>query len=135
MTGISVLLRSSGLVRRDDHNNIDAEGARLLYLSAGHLYAASEPSHVTTILGSCVAVCLWDPRTRAGGLNHFMLPQDVGVNCGTPRYAAFAIRTLIEEMVALGAPPSRLQAKLFGGACVLASFAASGRDLGAKNVA
>ena len=67
-------------------------------------------------------------------MNHYMLPNDIGANCNTPRYANFAISQLIERVVALGAEHRRLQAKLFGGACVLASFQGSGNDLGTKNI-
>src|ERR1051326_187977 len=44
------------------------------FLQPGHLVIATEPMQVTTILGSCVAVCLFDTTKRIGGINHFMLP-------------------------------------------------------------
>jgi chemotaxis protein CheD len=104
---------------------------RRVYLAPGLLFAAKEAVQVTTILGSCVAVCLWDPVEGAGGLNHFLLPY------GDPtssRFGSSAIPQLIESVVALGAWRSRLRAKVFGGACVLEAFRGDSHPLGIRNV-
>src|SRR5579864_7429161 len=45
-----------------------------VYLQPGALHASAEATQVTTILGSCVAVCLWDSKLHTGGMNHFLLP-------------------------------------------------------------
>ena len=45
------------------------------YLHAGHMVMSREPCRVTTVLGSCVAVGLWDPSSGVGGVNHFLLPH------------------------------------------------------------
>jgi chemotaxis protein CheD len=101
-----------------------------VYLAPGRLYASAGDAQVTTILGSCVAVCLWDEAGLAGGMNHFLLPD------GTPasgRFGTSAIALLIEQLLALGAVRHRLKAKVFGGACVVEAF----RDtpsLGLRNV-
>lgn len=134
MSNLAELLATSGVAVRDDRATRLPDGAKLVYLHAGHLYASAEPAQITTVLGSCVAVCLYDPMAQAGGMNHYMLPNDVGANCQTPRYANFAISQLIERLLAFGAEHRRLQAKLFGGACVLSSFQGSGIDLGSKNI-
>ena len=104
-------------------------GARL-YLAPGRLYASTEDAQVTTILGSCVAVCLWDAAERVGGINHFLLPRG---GTASPRFGDSAVTLLIDRLLELGAGRRRLQAKVFGGACVLEAF----RDtpsLGARNV-
>jgi len=134
MSQLAELLATSGVSGRDDRTTRLPDGAKLVYLHAGNLYASAEPAQITTVLGSCVAICLYDPMAQVGGMNHYMLPADVGMNCKTPRYANFAITTLIERVLALGAERRRLQAKLFGGACVLSSFQGSGNDLGSKNI-
>lgn len=134
MSHLAELLAASGVAGRDDRTTRLPDGAKLIYLHAGHLYASAEPAQITTVLGSCVAICLYDAMSAVGGMNHYMLPNDVGANCQTPRYANFAITQLIERVLALGAEHRRLQAKLFGGACVLASFQGSGNDLGSKNI-
>jgi chemotaxis protein CheD len=104
------------------------------YLHAGHIVISREPCRVTTVLGSCVAVGLWDPTSGVGGVNHFLLP--LGSDPLSTRFGNVAVRTLIREVVAAGARRRTLQAKLFGGACVLHAFKGIGvgRHLGQKNV-
>jgi len=106
-----------------------------VYLHPGHLFASADPCTVTTILGSCVAVCLWDPLTRAGGMNHFLLAHHPAMDPGSARYGDSATDLLIEAVLRAGGARQRLRAKLFGGACVLGSAAAPGAmHLGLKNV-
>lgn len=104
-----------------------------LPLSAGQIIASREASSVTTILGSCVSVCLWDPSTRIGGINHFLLPDKVGGDRFSARFGTVACRELLGRILALGALRSRVEAKVFGGACVLDAFR-NGNHLGARNV-
>ena len=112
------------------------EGRDLIrvYLQPGQLYASAQPSAVTTVLGSCVAVCLWDPIEAVGGMNHYLLPFFAGAGQGSPRFGNFAMTELVDRLVALGASKGRLQAKVFGGACVLEAFQARQGHLGEKNV-
>jgi chemotaxis protein CheD len=102
------------------------------YLHAGHLIVSRVPCRVTTVLGSCVAVGMWDPTSGVGGVNHFLLPQ--GSDPQSPRFGDAAVRTLIREVVAAGGRRRTLQAKLFGGACVLRAFKDGSAHLGQKNV-
>lgn len=74
---------------------------------------------IATTLGSCIAVCLWDRELRLGGLNHFMLPDG---DQGSGRYGAYAMELLLNEMMKRGAERARLQAKIFGGARVIAGM-------------
>ena len=108
------------------------------YLHAGHMVISREPCRVTTVLGSCVAVGLWDPASGVGGVNHFLLPVGFFDRSDplSVRFGNVAVRTLIREVVAAGARRRTLQAKLFGGACVLGAFKGSGAGmhLGQKNV-
>jgi chemotaxis protein CheD len=104
------------------------------YLHPGQLFVSDESHAVTTILGSCVSVCLWDPFTKIGGINHFLLPMDVGDDQASLRFGNLSVRELIEEVVAIGAEQARLRAKLFGGACVLEAFRSRENHLGTKNV-
>ncbi len=89
------------------------------YLYPASLFADKEPHVVTTILGSCVAVCLYDQELKQGGINHYMLPLWNGQGLASPRYGNIAIERLIERMVALGSKKDNLKAKLFGGGEVL----------------
>lgn len=104
-----------------------------LYLHPGQFAASATPAVVTTILGSCVAVCLWDPRLRAGGMNHFVLPVSPG-GPRNPRFCKAAIEMLLERLTTLGCRSDRLQAKLFGGANRLELRAATVSGLGQQNV-
>ena len=107
---------------------------RAVYLAPGQVFASAEPAGAATILGSGVAVCLWDPRTRAGGANHFLLPDWAGSGTGTARYGNVAIASLVQRMEELGARRRDLQAKLFGGAAVSEAFRTRPDHLGARNV-
>lgn len=85
-------------------------------LVVGETFASAKPAWVSTVLGSCVSVCLFDPERRIGGMNHFLLPEPPADEPGSARYGSVAIDQLIEEMVTLGADRSRLVAKVFGAA-------------------
>ena len=74
---------------------------------------------IMTTLGSCIAACLWDRERRIGGLNHFMLPDGAG---GDGRYGSYAMELLINEMLRRGASRTALEAKVFGGAQVIAGM-------------
>ena len=102
-----------------------------MYLAPGRLYASADDAQVTTILGSCVAVCLWDAHAQVGGVNHFLLPNGAPAS---PRFGDSAVPMLIERVLALGAHRGRLAAKVFGGACVLDAFRGDAAALGARNV-
>jgi chemotaxis protein CheD len=85
-------------------------------------YAISdEPLAIVTLLGSCVAACLYDPMLRVGGMNHFMLP-DGEADTGNARYGAHAMELLINALHTRGARRARLLAKVFGGGNVLRGF-------------
>lgn len=90
------------------------------YLYPGNLFAHKSPHMVTTVLGSCVSVCLWDKRLGVGGMNHYMLPLWNGEGLATPRYGNIAINKLYEKMLGMGCNHKDLVAKVFGGGEVLA---------------
>lgn len=92
--------------------------AAAVYLPPGLLYAAAVPAAVTTVLGSCVAVCLFDPALRAGGINHYLLPYWNGEGLASPKYANIALPRLLERLLEIGCRRQNLRAKLFGGGAV-----------------
>ena len=103
-----------------------------IFLPPGGICCPNEPAVVTTILGSCVAVCLWDKRQRIGGINHYLLPR-----CGSappsPRYGDVAFSRLLLAMQRAGCQDEHLRAKVFGGAAVL-PFGAHADTVGTQNV-
>jgi chemotaxis protein CheD len=105
-----------------------------VYMHAGQMFASPVGTEVTTILGSCVAVCIWDAGNGVGGVNHYMLSYDRGAASHSLRYGDYATEQLLSALSKFGAVASRLQAKIFGGACILQSFQHAGSELGQKNI-
>jgi len=99
----------------------------------GTLHAEPAPGLVHTVLGSCVAVCLFDPVRRWGGMNHYVLPLWNGEGLPSPRYGNIAIAKLLEKMLWLGSRRQNLQAKVFGGGALL-GVAAGLLNIGERNV-
>ncbi|WP_018995497.1 hypothetical protein [Hirschia maritima] len=100
----------------------------------GAQYVSSDPEEiVVTVLGSCVAACIWDSQSRIGGLNHFMLPNDdAGLWSGASlalRFGNHAMDALINDLLQLGAEKHRLNCKFFGGGNVVQGMG----KVGSKN--
>lgn len=89
------------------------------FLYPSTLFASSEPYIVNTILGSCVAVCLYDPVLKIGGINHYMLPFWNGEGLASPKFGNIAIEKLLEKMLSLGSKKCNIIAKVFGGGEVI----------------
>ena len=105
----------------------------------GEYYVTKGDEAVTTVLGSCISACVRDPRLNVGGMNHFMLPEDksVGPNNWTDpsvglatRYGSYAMESLINDLLKLGAARDRLEIKLFGGGRILSGMT----DVGERNI-
>jgi len=105
------------------------------YLLPGQLHASAEPCQIRTILGSCVAICLWESRQRIGGMNHFLLPASSAGHPVSTRFADVATRTLLEALQTLGCRPAHLEAKIFGGASMFQRTDRASMGLGSQNVA
>jgi chemotaxis protein CheD len=85
---------------------------------------------MSTILGSCVATCLYDPVVRVGGMNHYLLakPLDDSLSCADGSYGLYLMELLINEMLKLGADKRRMKARLYGGANMSAGLGRIGSD-------
>jgi chemotaxis protein CheD len=102
--------------------NFQIEAAKIL---PGEYYVTGRDMLLVTVLGSCVAACVRDPKTGIGGMNHFMLPESgdaSNVLSSSARYGGYAMEVLINQLIKMGANRSRLEAKVFGGAAVLRGF-------------
>ncbi len=104
---------------------------RRIPIVQGEHRVISEPGVIiSTLLGSCVAVCLQDPVARIGGMNHFLLSEPGGDGIVPPaeqqRYGIHAMELLINAMMAEGAVRSRLRAHLYGGATIIAGLGGIG---------
>jgi chemotaxis protein CheD len=101
----------------------------VVHIVQGEQFVTEDPNLcVATLLGSCVAACLRDPIASVGGMNHFLLPgsdsprgeaADLGIG-------VHAMELLVNAMLAHGARRERIEAKLFGGARVVAGLTAVG---------
>ncbi len=91
------------------------------FLYPSNIYVSKEPYLINTILGSCVAVCLYDPILQAGGMNHYMLPYWNGEGLASPKHGNIAIEKLLDKMIEFGSSKHHLKAKIFGGGEVLQS--------------
>ena len=85
------------------------------FLYPSSLYAINKPCQIKTILGSCVAVCIYDQILKIGGMNHFLLPFWNGKGLPSPKYGNIATEKLIDKMLLFGSRKNNLQAKIFGG--------------------
>lgn len=106
-------------------------------LHAGQVFVSSEGHSVVIILGSCVAVCIWDPSQGIGGATHFMLPTSDEKGMPTPRFGNVAISILLQKLLEAGAVRGQLRAKIFGGGCLFDSMRepnANKVHLGSRNV-
>lgn len=103
------------------------------YLYPSTIKVSIKPMEIHTILGSCVAVCLYDPVRKTGGMNHFMLPMWNGRGLASPKYGNIALQRLTDKMLSMGSQKKDLIAKVFGGGNVLES-ASKNNDIGHRNI-
>lgn len=101
-------------------------------IAQGEYFVSGDPETViSTVLGSCVSVCLLDPVSGMAAMNHFVLAiapaECVGLD---PRYGSHSMALMFDELLRHGAVASRLQAKVYGGASLLSAFV----DIGERNV-
>jgi chemotaxis protein CheD len=105
---------------------------RTQVIAQGEYGIGDQPELVlSTILGSCVAVCLRDPVLRLGGMNHILLPDAAGGRIGAASFGASDMERLMNALLKRGALRNRLEAKVFGGAAVVTGLS----DIGARNAA
>jgi chemotaxis protein CheD len=109
---------------------------RLIPIIQGEHAVVAEPDMIiTTLLGSCISVCLFDPFSHIGGMNHFLLgdaPAGVPIGqLGVQRYGVYAMELLIAAMMRAGAARERLQAHIYGGANIIAGL----EPIGTSNAA
>lgn len=106
------------------------DGFLHVQLTLGDTYVTSSAEEVlTTILGSCIAACIRDPVTGIGGMNHFLLPDGSSGDREARCYGINAMELLINDILKHGGDRRRLEAKLFGGANVVAALT----DVGSRN--
>ncbi len=105
-----------------------------VHIHIGEYRASSSPLVIKTLVGSCIAVCLYDPQNRIGGMNHILLPGKADFNNydSPARFGMNAMELLINRIMNLGGNRFNLVAKIFGGANVVAAIS-SKNGMGKKN--
>ena len=110
-----------------------SDGLTRLNILQGETRISDDPAVIlTTVLGSCISACLYDPLVKVGGLNHFLLAEPGSGDTDLQslrRYGVYAMEVLINAMMAMGATRSSLKARIYGGASLRDGF----RDIGATN--
>jgi chemotaxis receptor (MCP) glutamine deamidase CheD len=119
--GSKIAHTPSRIPQRTVHGLAQLTDKKQVTIYAGDVTTSVEPVVLQTLLGSCVAVCLWDPVLRAGGMNHILLPGG-RLDPDNSRYGVNAMELLINGLMKLGCDRYRLLAKAFGGANVLAGL-------------
>jgi chemotaxis protein CheD len=109
-------------------------------VAPGEYYVTRDDEVISTVLGSCISACIRDPVADVGGMNHFMLPEcnyrasdnrwlDPKAGLAT-RYGSYAMESLLNSLLELGARRERLEIKLFGAGRMLTTLT----DVGQRNI-
>lgn len=118
---------------------VNASGMPTARILPGEYYVTCEDELIDTVLGSCVAACVRNPRFNIGGMNHFMLPRPSGagndawesVASRATRYGSASMEQLINRVLGPGGTRQELEVKIFGGGRVVPKLS----DIGARNLA
>lgn len=97
------------------NNGIDSEEKEKYFLYPGYIFISKEPHLLSTVLGSCVSVCIWDPALKFGGMNHYMHAKPFKKE-RTAQFGIIAIPYLIKTLIKMGAQKHNLKAHIVGGA-------------------
>ncbi|MGE5451057.1 MAG: chemotaxis protein CheD [Acidobacteriota bacterium] len=119
-----------------DAGMVVAAQGQELHLLAGQLYFGNTASRVYTLLGSCIAVTLWNPARRVGGMCHFLLPsRHRPIGAGRDgRFGNEAVEMLVEAMTRVGTQPKDYLVHLYGGADTLPDSSAHKFNVGQRNI-
>lgn len=110
-------------------------GNNVITIYAGEYYISIKKEIISTVVGSCVAICLFDKTSDIGGMNHYMLPYNTSENNISNRYGITSITNLLRDMEKLGASRENIQAKIFGGGNVLTTANIKRVKVGDLNIA
>ena len=103
------------------------------FIHVGQIHIDNAPMAISTVLGSCIAVCIYDSELGIGGMNHYLLPFWNGHGLQTPKFGNISIPRLIESMQERGSRIEMMEAKIFGGASMNIS-ASQNMMIGQKNI-
>jgi len=104
-----------------------------VFLLPGEIVVARKPTMIATLLGSCVAVCLYNKVHKFGGMNHFLLPSGSAGGMEN-KYGDVSTNRLVDQMTRFDPDLANLEAKVFGGGSVVGHLSSAGFDIGARNI-
>lgn len=103
----------------------------VINVRSGEYHVTDGPGEMmVTVLGSCIATCIYDPVAKLSAMNHFLLPGDFNAP-PSPKYGIFAMEYMINELLKRGGLKTRLQVKIFGGGKIIEN---SSIDVGERNI-
>lgn len=102
-------------------------GCPIATIKPGEYYITQNEEIISTVLGSCISVCIFDEQVKIGGMNHFMLPSqnengsswEMTSVSSTTRFGNFAMEQLINKLLARGCHHNDLKFKVFGGGNII----------------
>ncbi|MBN2028918.1 chemotaxis protein CheD [bacterium] len=104
------------------------------FIKMNEIVVAKSPYLIRTVVGSCIALCIWDGCCRIGGMGHIMLPESNGDSEAPPgKYADIAVKKLVSIMVDEGSLLKRMQATCIGGASMFQNHQNAFESIGSKN--
>lgn len=112
-----------------------------IYLQPGEIYWGDADTRIKTLLGSCVALCLWHPEKNIGGMSHSLLPSrgyqsaEGDSEEKTARYIDESIEIFLDEIKKHGTKPSDYHVKFFGGGDMFKNvWKKNGPSVGERNI-
>jgi len=120
----------------EGHWQVRGSAGQNLVLMPGQMHLGQQVASLRTLLGSCVAITLWHPTRRIGGMCHFLLPQRQRRNGEPPdgRYGDEAVAEMVKLLTALGTQPQEYVAHLYGGADTMSGVSAARFNIGERNI-
>ena len=120
----------------DGHWQVRGTPGQNLVLMPGQMHLGQQVASLRTLLGSCVAITLWHPTRRIGGMCHFLLPQRQRRNGEPPdgRYGDETVAEMVKLLTALGTQPQEYVAHLYGGADTMSGVSAARFNIGERNI-
>jgi chemotaxis protein CheD len=108
-------------------------GNEITYLLPGQLIVTGEALKISTILGSCVSVCLYDPHYKISGMNHYLLPLKKDRSDNRFRFGDISLEYMLEEIMKMGAKRINLFSYVFGGSSMFVN-SPNNYNIGRQNI-
>lgn len=102
----------------------------------GDIFIGYDKEIISTVLGSCIAICLYDVRRRVGGMSHALLPyRNKNKDLGDNYYCDQSVKNMVNQFLEEGSSLKNLRAKIFGGADIRESDRVGKRNIDASIMA